>query len=308
MSTIEEARFLHTVRFVDGMMTALAAAARYDLDKGALALTGSEPGALAPRVVNEQISVDATTIDVELAGPQVKAVGAVKSVLRPTKKSNQAAPASETHLPSMFKQDEPINITAGALEYDGSISRARYQGDAQLWQGERSIKAASLVIDAKSGDLSAKGSVVTATALDEVDKDNKKTRVRSTATAKEFTFEDAMRRATYAGDAHMSASDRDLTAAKIELYLKPSGDELERVEAYDAVTFRDQNRKITGARLTHTAADDRYVVAGQPVTILNACGGEMTGRTLTYLKAADTLTVDGSQQSRTQSKGQGQCP
>ena len=57
----------------------------------------------------------------------------------------------------------------------------------------------------------------------------------------------AMHRATYAGDAHMSASDRDLTAAKIALYLKPSGDELDRVEAYDAVTFRDQNRKITGA-------------------------------------------------------------
>ena len=58
MNAIEEATFAHAVRFVDGTMTALASAARYDLDKGALALTGSEPGALAPRVVNEQISVD----------------------------------------------------------------------------------------------------------------------------------------------------------------------------------------------------------------------------------------------------------
>jgi len=298
MSAIEEAGFAHAVRFVDGAMTALASAVRYDLGKGTLELTGSEPGALAPRVVNDQISVDATRIDVVLAGPKLNAVGTVKSVLRPAK----------SHLPSMFRQDEPINVTAGALNYDGPVSRATYEGGAQLWQGERSIKAASMVIDARIGDLAASGSVVTATVLDEVDKDKKKRRVRSTATANEFKYEDAPRRATYAGDAHMSASDRDLTASRIELYLKPSGDELERVEAYDAVTLRDQNRKISGTRLTHTTSDDRYVVAGQPVTILDACGGETTGRTLTYLKTADTLAVDGGPQSRTQSKGRGQCP
>ena len=43
-----------------------------------------------------------------------------------------------------------------------------------------------------------------------------------------------IRRLTYTGDAHMSGPQGDMTAAKIELYLKPSGDELERAEAYDA--------------------------------------------------------------------------
>jgi len=308
MSAIEDARFAQAVRFVDGRMTALASAARYDLEKGSLELTGSEPGALAPRVVNEQIAVDATRIDVVLAGPVLTAVGAVKSVLRPTAKGGQADPSGGRRLPSMFKQDEPVNVTAGALDYDGAVSRATYKGGAQLWQGERSIKAASIVLDAQSGDLAASGSVVTATVLDEVNKDNKKTRVRSTATAREFTYEDATRRATYGGDAHMSASDQDLTAGRIELYLKPSGEELERAEAYESVTLRDRNRRITGARLTHTTADDRYAVTGQPVTIINECGGETIGRTLTYLKATDTVVVDGSQQGRTQTKGRGQCP
>ena len=41
------------------------------------------------------------------------------------------------------------------------------------------------------------------------------------------------RRATYDGDAHMSGPQGDMTAARIELYLKPSGDELERAEAYE---------------------------------------------------------------------------
>src|SRR5205807_3184019 len=109
-------------------------------------------------------------------------------------------------------------------------------------------------------------------------------------------YEDAVRRATYAGDAHLSGPQGDMTAAKIELYLKPSGDELDRAEAYDSVTLRDQNRKTTGLRLTYTTGDERYVVAGTPVTIVDECGRETTGKTLTYLKSADTIVVDGNEQ------------
>ena len=87
-----------------------AAAIRYDLDKGTLALTGSEPGSVKPRVVNDRIAVDATRIDVTLAGPDVKATGAVKSVV--TGQSARGQPGregrpskSDARLPSMFKQD-----------------------------------------------------------------------------------------------------------------------------------------------------------------------------------------------------------
>ena len=47
----------------------------------------------------------------------------------------------------------------------------------------------------------------------------------------------------------MNSPDGDMTAARIELYLKPSGaddNDLERVEAYENVTLRDQNRTTTG--------------------------------------------------------------
>ena len=50
-------------------MTATAAAARYVLDKGTLDLHGTEPGAVRPHVVNEQIAVDATRIDVDARRP-----------------------------------------------------------------------------------------------------------------------------------------------------------------------------------------------------------------------------------------------
>ena len=105
----------------------------------------------------------------------------------------------------------------------------------------------------------------------------------------------------------MNSPDGDLTAAKIELYLKPQGDELERAEAYDGVTLRDKNRTTTGARLTYTTRDERYVVTGAPVKVVDECRRETIGRTLTYLKSEETITIDGNEQARTQTRGSAQC-
>ena len=72
------------------------------------------------------------------------------------------------------------------------------------------------------------------------------------------------------------------------------------------MTLRDQDRTTTGARLTYTTADERYVVSGVPVKVVDACHRETVGKTLTYLKAAGTIVVDGNAQTRTQTTGNGQ--
>jgi lipopolysaccharide transport protein LptA len=303
LSAIEDAKFTKTVRFEEGKLAAVAAAAHYDVGKGTLELSGSEPGALVPRVVTDQIAVDAAKIDVTLEGPKVKASAAgndkVKSVLRADEKT--------TKMPSMLKQDQPVNVTAAALDYDGTISKTSYTGAAQLWQGDTSIKGESIEIDGKSGDMTA-SAVTSATTLEQTNKDKQKERVRSIATAKELAYDDATRRMTYTGEAHMSSPEGDMTAVKIELYLKPSGDELDRAEAYENVTLREQNRKTTGTRMTYTTADERYVIVGAPVKIVDECERETTGKTLTFLKASDSIVVDGNQQTRTHTKGGGKCP
>ena len=168
----------------------------------------------------------------------------------------------------MLKQDQPVNVTAEELDYDGAASKAAYKGAAQLWQGDTSVKGTTITIDDKTGDLSADGPVTTTTMLEQVNKDKTKERVRSIATAGAFRYEEAMRRATYTGDAHMTGPQGDMTAARIELYLKPSGDELERAEAHDdagKMTLREQSRTTTGIHMSYTTSDEQYLVTGSPV-------------------------------------------
>jgi lipopolysaccharide export system protein LptA len=302
---IDAATFTHRVRFEEGSMAATAAEAKYLVGEGTLALSGTEPAMRAPHVVNEQIKIDATHIDITLAGPKMKAAGSVQSELQPPKQTG----SSSGKLPSMLKPDQPVNVTANELDYDGPSSRAVYTGAAQLWQGETSVKGASITIDDKTGDLTASGPVTTTTMLEQTGSDQKKERVRSIATAGAFKYEDAQRRATYTGDAHMTGPQGDMTAAKIELYLTPSGDEVERAESYDEsnkMTLREQSRTTTGVHLTYTAADDLYVVTGTPVKIVDNCGRETTGGTLTFHKATDSIVIDGKG-FRTQTKGGGEC-
>jgi lipopolysaccharide export system protein LptA len=303
---LEDATFTRGVRFADGPMFATAAAARYALKRGVLELTGSEPGSLSPHVVNDQIAVDATRIDITLAGPLMKAAGTVKSVLQPSKAD---APSGDTaaRLPSMLKGDQPVNITAEQLSYDGDAARAVYSGNALLWQGETSIKGASITIDSKTGDLSAAGPVTTSAMLLQDDNKGGKEKVSSIGSAKDFAYLDSLRRATYTGDAHLTGPQGDLTSPRVELFHKSSGDELDHAEAYDGVTLRGDGRKTTGVRLTFFGADQRYVVTGSPVTIIDECGRETTGRTLTFFRATDRIVVDGNEQIRTQTSGKSNC-
>jgi lipopolysaccharide export system protein LptA len=312
-STIEDATFTRGVRFEQGTMGANAAVGRYDPDKGTLALSGSEPGRTMPHVDNDRIVVDAEAIDVTLEGPKVNARGNVRSEMKPPPKP-KAGETSDTKMPAMLKQDQSVFVKSNNLDYDGTASSALYSGAALLFQADTSIKADTISIDNKSGNLKASGNVNTASILEESgtagarDRGEAKKRTPSIATAKDMTYDDDQRHMIYTGDAHMTGPQGDMTAARIDLFLKPSGDELERAEAYENLTLREQNRETKGAKLVYTTDTETYVITGAPVKVVDQCQRETVGRTLTFNKGADTVVVDGNSQIRTQTKGgNGKC-
>jgi lipopolysaccharide export system protein LptA len=308
-SSMDDARFTHAVRFVDAETMASAAEARYSPEKGTLDLSGSEPTIVQPHLVSPQMTVDATAVNLVFDGPVIDARGAVKSVIQ----SKKAGGTSDAKLPSLLKQDQPVNVTANALHYDGMINRAIYSGNAQLWQQQTQVKAPTLVLDSNKGDLNTEGPVATVAMFQETGADGTVTRTRTTGTADAFAYEDNARRATYTGNVHLNGSAGDMVSPKIELYLLPSGDELDRAEAYESVTLRGGQRTTKGTRLTYFGQEGRYFVTGTPVTIVDECGGETIGRTLTFFRATDNIIVDGkdtrgNEQIRTQTTSKSTCP
>src|SRR5690606_13921797 len=118
-------------------------------------------------------------------------------------------------------------------------------------------------------------------------------------------YEEAQRRATYTTNAHVNGPHGDLRAVKIEMYLLEGGGSLERVEAYDQVSVKAENRTATGARLTYFADEEKYVMTGQVRTVADC--RESTGKSLTFYRATDNVLMDGEQQQRTLSTSGGPC-
>ena len=310
LGSLDDARFLRNVEFVEGDLKATASAARYMLDRGTLQLSGSET---TPRIRTERIDVSAAALDMEFAGPKIAGKGNVRSVLLPAKKPAGGKPEAkaEPKMPSMLKQDREVNVSSQDLNYDGTASRATFSGEAQLFQAasETRIRGASITIDDKTGDLSATGDVVTNTILLHENKDGTKEREKSIGSSKDFRYEEALRRATYEGTARLVGLQGTLEARRIELSFKPSGDEVERAVGDDDVTFTEAKRKATGAHFQYFAIDDRYQLQGTPMVVVDECGKPTSGLALVYFRLTDKMTIDGGDVARTQTRGnRSQCP
>jgi lipopolysaccharide transport protein LptA len=308
--SLEAARFAGGVRFEQGQMTATAREARYGMSAGTLNLSGvDQKTGLAPHVIDERATIEARLLDILLDGRKITATESVKTESRGSAEpaaGHGATPAGEPGRPrrsGMLNEAKPVYATSDSLVYDSAVSLATYKGAAQLWQGETTIKADTIVVDDQKGDLSATGRVVSTMVIEQVNAATKaREPVRSVATARQMVYKDTSHLVTYAGEAHLDGPQGDLAADRIELFLKAGGRELERLEGYGNVKIRTpEGRTATGARLTYVAAADEYTMTGTPVTYEDE-SGETTGNSLTFSRSTDRIVVDGKGQRRTELK------
>ncbi len=311
MGAIEAANFGGGVRFVDDPTNASAPDLQYNIARGTAKLLASAGGAGAI-VTDDAITIEARTIDLTLGGKGLVADADVRSVLKATRGRTGAAGTAAPKRPGMLKDDQPVNVTATHLVYDTGSHRATYSGEARLWQGETAVQGDTLVLDDQAGNLTANGNVRSAWRLADTDPKTGQVETKTTiATAADLVYDDAARRATYTTDARMNGPEGDVKADKIELYLEDGGGALERAEAYGSVSLRSESRTSLGTRLSYFAADARYVMSGTPVRIfeqLPAECRETVGRTLTFFRSTDSISVDGNRERRTQTTSGGKCP
>jgi LPS export ABC transporter protein LptC len=307
---IEQADFRGNVRFEDAGTTGEGPRAIYRVVDDTLQLTLStgDPGP-PPRISDERMSVEAATVTLGLTTRKLEAETNVRSSLQPSKTGGRSSggrgrangSGDKGRLPSMLKSDEPVLVNSNRLEYDGT-SNAVYTGDARLFQGQTSVQGATITLDDRNGNMTSRGKVRTVMFFDDVDPKTKERKpAQTTATADLLVYEDAKRLATYTtgptANAHIVGPQGDVTADTIQLFLKPSANELERAEADRKVDVKEGQRRAKGDHLTYTSADETYVMNGNPLELERYAPGECTrtmGVTLRFVRGEeDTLVVDG---------------
>jgi lipopolysaccharide transport protein LptA len=288
--------------FTDGPMRAVSNDASYNVTAGTLALTGKE---ITPEIRDESLTLLAETIDVTLDPRKMTAKGNVRSTLLPPKKAAANTPA--TKRPALLGDKDPVSILSAALSYDEANKIAEYTGQTRLFQGATSINADKLTLDETKGDLTATGKVITNLEITNKQAEAGAKPKPTIGRAETFTYADDTRMATYTTNAQFDGDQGHLSAAKLELQLAKTENALERLVGTGAVNATVDKRTVTGTQLTHSPADEKYVVFGAPVRMVDADCQETSGKTLTFWKASDRVLVDGNNEVRTQTKGGGKC-
>jgi len=331
---ISDATFKERVTFEDQGLRARAAEISYLPKQNKIVLRGTDAGG-PPHVSVDQISIDARTIDVGLEGRQIMATE-VKTALAPQKNAQaRDSSTSGIAIPGLLKQDQAANINANALDYRGQDGQAVYRGGATLWQGSTTIRADAISLDQQKSNLVATGSAKSTLELDtglssgsgnEIRYDDQKRLVTYSGAPLPPTTErgagsagarigapsDA-RRAVPVRDAQLSGPQGDLRGERIEIALAKEGNKVERLEGYTGVTLKLDKRTAVGSRLTYYASEERYVMSAAGTTrvtvtdVQTAPSGAVTcretvGRTLTFYKSTDTISVDGNDQNRTETQ------
>ena len=331
---ISDATFKERVTFEDQGLRARAAEISYLPKQNKIVLRGTDAGG-PPHVSVDQISIDARTIDVGLEGRQIMATE-VKTALAPQKNAQaRDSSTSGIAIPGLLKQDQAANINANALDYRGQDGQAVYRGGATLWQGSTTIRADAISLDQQKSNLVATGSAKSTLELDtglssgsgnEIRYDDQKRLVTysgaplppttergaGSAGARSGAPSDA-RRAVPVRDAQLSGPQGDLRGERIEIALAKEGNKVERLEGYTGVTLKLDKRTAVGSRLTYYASEERYVMSAAGTTrvtvtdVQTAPSGAVTcretvGRTLTFYKSTDTISVDGNDQNRTETQ------
>ena len=315
---MDEAFFAGDVTFSDGRMTAEAENARHDVARGVIELLPAGSGHEPPRIVDQGGSVTATRIEFTPETGAIVAEGGVQGVLTGAAddggRPDEPTGTDPARMPAMLDQHEPTFVTAARLEHDSESSLAVYTGEARLWQGETDIQANTIILDESQGNLTATGSVRARSVQVRFNEETGELEpVITVGWGEELFYDDSLHRTTYTTDARVDSQAEDLRADRIEMYLGARGDPVERIEAYDAVTVQLRDRWAAGDRFTFIEADGRYEMAGVPVRIIEQLETECretTGRTLTFYRSVDTITVDGQAEVRTRSAQTttGRCP
>ena len=315
--TLQQADFRGNVHIVDGETVADGQRVVHQVtqDSFDVMMSPGDPGP-SPAVNDGRILVNARAINFTIGTRKLKAETDVRSSVQPSRRETAkpqataaqrgrggAAGADSGKMPSMLKQDQPVNVTAAKLDYSGADGSATYTGNAKLWQDHTQIQADVIVIDDRSGNLTGQGHVRTVMSFEEADAKTKtKRQVQTIATADRLVYEEAKRLATYTtgptAKAHMVGTQGDVTADRIQLFMKQNANELERAEADGTVTVKEGLRIATGQHLTYTPADETYVMTGSPVEVEERKATECrvsSGNTLKFRKAGEAMAMENNQ-------------
>jgi lipopolysaccharide export system protein LptA len=323
--------------YVDGAQKAWAQRGEYTAADQMLVLSGS------PRVVDSGMTTTAQTIRMNRTTGDAIAEGNVKSTysdLKPQPDGGMLASSDPIHVTSrsMTAHRSPAIavyigdarlwqnanvVEAPTLQFDREHRSLIAQGAGDVGTGLRPVRAGPFdsaqdrLRPAPTQTPTRALAQPVSTVLVQMDKTGKVTPVNITSAR--LNYVDAERKVVLDGGVTAKSSDATMTGQQMTVFLRPRSQsktgadpgvpgQVERIVAEHNVVITQPMRRATGDRLEYTAAEDKFVLTGGPLSgppsIFDAERGKITGDSLTFYRHDDRVLVEGRETSPTVTRTQ----
>ena len=229
-----------------------------------------------PLVSDSRARAKANEIDWDTKNEKSFLRGKVSTTYVSQKQTGGATPFGETNA--------PVFVTAENAEFNHKTEIGTYTGNARAWQENNYVRADTLVLRQKQGELYGEGSVQSLLYDAKRKENGKESNVPVYAQAQKIYYFKDKNQLRYETDVDIRQGTDRIVAGVANVFLNDKN-ELSQTVAENNVVVTSPNRKAVGDYAQYIAADESVVLRGNPAKIDDAENGSTQGAQVTvFLK------------------------
>lgn len=258
----------------------------YTATDGKVSLRGGEP-----TVWDSRARAKAGQIDWDTKNDKSYLTGGVSTTYYNQKTTGGATPFSGTN--------SPVYLTSDNAEFNHAQETALYYGNARAWQENNYVRADKLLLQQKQGQLFGEGNVQSSIYDVKRKENGKEMNVPVSAAAQKISYNQTNRVLRYENSVDIRQG-TDRITSEIATIILDKNNELERTVIENSVVLTQPNRKATGDWAQYTAANEEFVLRGNPARVSDAEQGSSAGAQLTvYMKENRVIGESKTEQANT---------
>ncbi len=236
------------------------------------------------RLETPETDIEAAEILFTMKSGNILAKGGAESVLKPR---------PGTAAGGLFGRDRPVIVTSGTMRYMGGRKRFYFKGGLRIWQDKESLAAGELEIAEKSGEVTARGGVKSQFSRRARESEPEE---RLGIAADSMRYLPGDRKILYKGHGSMTARDLAMSAASIDVFLRPEGG-LQVIQASSEVVVIQGAKEGRGDRGRYDLGTETVVLTGAP-RLIDREKGTTEGHKLTFHLADGRITIENKDRDR----------
>jgi lipopolysaccharide transport protein LptA len=177
--------------------------------------------------------------------------------------------------------NDPVFLTSDKAEFDLTNENGLYTGNARAWQQTNYLRADSLFVDQKNGQIKGEGNVQSQLARVRVRRGSNDTSIPVSASAKSVFYDRSERVLRYRDNVDIRQGSDRITAAVVDVYLSEDN-EIRQTVAENSVNITQPGRRAAGDWAQYTAADESVVLRGRPATLFDSEAGSTQSSQISY--------------------------